>query len=57
MSDSGTHIAPGHVCTLVVVLEGEAVCFECAAYYIYAATMDPIELAEMKAEAEKLGRV
>lgn len=41
---------PDHVCDLVVADEGEAVCFECGAYYIYRSTLSPVDREEWHRE-------
>lgn len=42
-----------HVCALTLLLEGEAVCLECGAYYIYQSTLTEPELVEVREEADR----
>lgn len=46
-------MTPEHVCELVVLPAGEAVCLGCAAYYIYQSTLTPQEMDEIRAEIEE----
>jgi hypothetical protein len=47
---------PEHFCKLTVMPEGEAVCLDCGAYYIYSTTLEGPELAEVRQEAAERAR-
>lgn len=47
--------ATKHECDLIVLPEGEAVCLDCGAYYIFKQTLDADGKREIEEEARGLG--